>query len=59
VPEQRAKWSDHVAGMPMGLPIELFDDIQAGSEGPLNQVLVELIQLGWSTLTRTGRQLAK
>jgi hypothetical protein len=45
--------------MPMGLPIELFDDIQAGSEGPLNQVLVELIQLGWSTLTRTGRQLAK
>lgn len=41
------------------VPIELYDDIVARSEGPLNQVLVELIDHAWSTLKRGNKQLAK
>jgi hypothetical protein len=41
------------------VPTELYDDIVARSEGPLNQVLVELIDMAWSSLKRTGKQLAK
>lgn len=41
------------------VPIELYDDIVERSEGPLNQVLVELIDHAWSALKRGKRQLAK
>jgi hypothetical protein len=41
------------------LPTELYEDIAARSEGPLNQVLVELIDLAWGGLKRTGKQLVK
>jgi hypothetical protein len=41
------------------VPIELYDDIAERSEGPLNQVLVELINHAWTGLKRTGKQLAK
>jgi hypothetical protein len=41
------------------VPIELYDDIVARSEGPLNQVLVELIDRAWSALKRGNKQLTK
>lgn len=41
------------------VPIELYDEIAERSEGPLNQVLVELIDLAWGSLKRSGKQLSK
>jgi len=41
------------------VPNDLYDEIVARSEGPLNQVLVELINLAWSALKRSGKPLTK
>ena len=41
------------------VPIELYDDIVDRSEGPLNQVLVELIKHAWTALNRGNKQLSK
>lgn len=41
------------------VPIALYDDILERSEGPLNQVLVELIEMAWSSLKRSGKKLCK
>lgn len=41
------------------IPAELFDEIEQRSEGPLNQVLVELINKSWVGLKKSGKTLSK
>jgi hypothetical protein len=43
----------------MFFPPELYEDIEARSEGPLNQVIVELVELGWSALQRRSKPLVR
>lgn len=41
----------------MQLPRDTYAEIEQRSEGPMNQVLVELIELGWRFLKRRGKPL--
>ena len=41
------------------IPTALYDEIVEHTAGPLNQVLVELIQKAWEDLQRSGKPLVK